>query len=49
MVSLFAVQVTWLLLGLVVFVDILIDDWDFGRVNVNAGRKLESKKTKQIC
>ena len=36
------VGLTWLVFGLVVLVDVLIDDWNIWRVNVDAGRNLET-------
>ena len=37
------VGLTWLVFGLVVLVDVLIDDRYIWRVNVDAGRNLENK------
>ena len=36
------VGLTWLVFGLVVLVDVLIDDWNIWRVNVDASRNLET-------
>jgi hypothetical protein len=36
-------NVTWLLLRFVIFVNVLIDDWNFWWMNMNAGRKLKKK------